>query len=457
MTVSARKRIWGWYFFDWASQPYNTLLWTFIFSPYFAKVATAHYIGGGMAEEAAKAQAQALWGLGLTLSGLAIAVGSPILGAIADGSGRLLRWVWAFSVLYVVGAAGLWILTPDNPPLVQAVVLFSIGLIGMECATTFTNALLPDLGRQDEVGKISGSGFAFGYLGGVAALFIVLLFFAESGDTDKTLIKLSPAFGLDPATKEGTRFVGPFTALWYVLFMIPFFLWVKEPPRTTTRRIDIGGALARLMASLRGLGSRKSLAAYLASSMFYRDALNALYGFGGVYAAGVLNWSVTQIGIFGIVGAITAAAATWIGGRMDMARGPKPVIALCIVVLMLVCCIIVGMSRDSLFGMPLPVGSALPDIIFYVCGALIGAAGGALQASSRTLMVFHTSPGRAAESFGLYALSGKATAFLAPALITLATAATGSQRLGVSPLIALFLLGLVLLVWVKPKGEMSTR
>ena len=115
----------------------------------------------------------------------------------------------------------------------------------------------------------------------------------------------------------------------------------------------------------------------------------------------------------------------------------------------------VGLTPQSIFGVQLADGSALTDIVFYLCGAVIGAAGGTVQAASRTLMVYHVTTENAASGFGLYGLSGKATAFLAPATITMATLASGSARIGISPLIGLFLLGLILLIWVNPKGEKS--
>ncbi len=451
-TPSARKRIWGWFFFDWASQPYNTLILTFIFGPYFAAIVTQYFIRQGMSESAADAQTQSLWSLGLTVAGLIIAFSAPVLGAMADAAGRRMPWIRFFSLMYVVGAASLWFAYPDAHNYGWMLVAFAIGFIGMEFATIFTNALLPDLGTREEVGQISGSGFAFGYWGGVLALIIMLLFFAEN-ESGKTLIGLDPLFGLDPAMREGTRFVGPYTALWYIVFMIPFFMWVKEPPRPARGRVSLGAAFGELWQTIRSLRHRTSLSAFLASSLFYRDALNGLYGFGGVYATLVLNWSITQVGVCCVVGAISAAIFAWVGGRADRRFGPKPVIVFCIVMLAVVCTVIVGMSREAIFGIALPEGSSLPDIIFYICGALLGAAGGALQASSRTMMVRHCDPEHSAEAFGLYALSGKATAFLAPMLIGMATYATGSPRLGVSPLIGLFVLGLVLLAWVHPEGE----
>ena len=450
----ASKRIWGWYFFDWASQPYSTLLLTFTFGPYFSEVASAKFLSSGMDQAAANAAAQTYWTTGQTITGLLIACLAPILGAVADGSGRRMPWIWAFSALYVVGSWALWFLSPVQPDLFMAMVWFGLGLIGMEFATIFTNSLMPDLTGDADMGKVSGAGSAWGYLGGIVALILMLTLFNENGATGTTLIGIPPIFGLDAALREGTRAVGPFTALWYVLFMVPFFFWVRESGRRSP--IRLGQSLRNLWALIMSLRQRQSLGAHLLSSMLYRDALNALYGIGGIYASAVLGWSITQIGIFGIIAAISAAFFTWVGGIADSARGPKPVIMASMWVLIAVCLVVAGMSREAFFGLPLTAGSALPDIVFYLCGCAIGAAGGTLQAASRTMMVFHTTPDRATEAFGLYALSGKATTYLGTMGIALFTLISGSQRLGIAiPLIILFVLGMVFLAWVKPMGERS--
>jgi len=453
--ASAKQRIWGWYFFDWASQPYNTLVLTFIFGPYFAEVARGYYLGQGLEVEAAKAAAQSYWGYSLTIASLIIAVFAPVLGAIADTTGRRLVWVWVFAVFYIVGAYGLWYVAPGGEAamLFWAVCFFGLGFVGMEFATIFTNALMPSLSSHDDLGAISGRGFAFGYLGGLVALVLMLLFFAESATTGKTLLGLDPLFGLDAEAREGTRAVGPLTAIWFAVFMVPFFLWVREP-RMPRQPLHIGAAMGSLLDLLRSLRFRASLSAYLGSSLVYRDALNALYAFGGVYALNVLGWETLQIGVFGIIGAITAMIAAWIGGNLDKKFGPKPVIASTIVVLIVVCLVIVGLTRESVWGIPLDAASGTPDILFFICGALIGAAGGPLQAASRSMMLRHTTPERAAESFGLFALSGKMASFISPFLIAVTTDLTGSARLGISPVIGLFAIGLVLLIWVKPRGEL---
>lgn len=441
--ASLRKRIWGWFFFDWASQPYNTLLITFIFTPYVKEL-----VGDGTT-------AQSAWGFGIGAAGLVIAVLAPVLGALADTGGNRMRWIWLFSIMYVVGAAGLWYAVPGDFSLILILTFFAIGMIGMEFATTFTNSMLPDLGTPEEIGRISGNGWAFGYVGGLIALVIMLLFFADNATTGRTLIGLEPAFGLDPAEREGTRFVGPLVAIWFVVFMIPFFLFVREPRTQKAPKGAVKLALKDLKTTLKRLPQDRSLFAYLGSAMFYRDALNGMYAFGGIYAAGVLGWSVQNVGIFGIIAIIAGAIAAWLGGMVDSRFGPKPVIAVCILALTAMGIAIVLISRESMFGVPIPEGSALPDIAFYVVGAVIGAAGGVIQSASRTMMVRQANPARMTEAFGLYALSGKATSFLAPLLIGITTYATGSQQLGVSPVIGLFLIGLVLLLWVNPNGKQA--
>jgi len=449
--ISSRKRIWGWYFFDWASQPYHTLLVTFIFGPYFATVASEYFMTTGLDEQAADARAQSTWALCLTITGLIIGFGAPLLGALADRSGRRVPWVFGFSLMYVIGSGALWFTLPDGSNMWWGLIFFGIGFIGAEYALIFTNAQLPGLGTREEVGEISGTGAAFGYAGGFITLILVLLLFAEQGN-GKTLIGLDPIFGLDAAQREGTRAVGLLTAIWFAVFMIPYFLWVREE-RSTRKLPRFAEALGSVKASIKGLVHRTSLGFYLLSSMLYRDALNGLYAFGGVYAKLVLDWEVAQIGAFGVVAAIGAALFSYLGGFADRRFGPKPIIIFTICVLMLVSFTIINLTPTTIFGAPLAEGSNLPNTVFMVCGILIGGMGGMLQSASRSLMVRHCNEHNATEYFGLYGLSGRATAFLAPLLIGIVTTISQSARIGISPVIFLFLLGLILLAWVKKDGD----
>ena len=454
--MSQRKRIWGWFFYDWACQPFYTLMLTFFFAPYFATVAADFFISSGMETEASKAKAQTMWSICLSASGLFIGISAPILGAIADTSGRRMPWIYVFSIMLIVGSLGTWVGVPDGSNLTLMLYFFALGYIGTEFALIFTNAQLTTLGSQSEIGKISGSGFGFGYLGGVFALAIALLFLVEQPNGKTFMLGIEPLFGfLNPEQMEGTRFVGPLAAIWFVIFAIPYFRNTKDDP-TLLDKINIAKGLRDLVQLLKGLRARRSMSAYLVSSMFYRDAMSGLYSFGGVYAALVLDWTITQLGVFGIIAALGAALFSWLGGKADSLLGPKPVITFCIYVMIIVCITIVGMTPNSLFGIQLADGSTLPDTIFMICGVLIGGFGGAMQAASRTMMVRHTTLERATEAFGLYGLMGRATAFLAPTLIGIVTAITQSPRIGVSPLIGLFIIGLIILMWVDADGESSS-
>ncbi|WP_420861671.1 MFS transporter [Algirhabdus cladophorae] len=451
-SITSKKRIWGWMAFDWATQPFYTSGLTFIFGPYFAVVAAQYFAGTGLNAEAASAQASSTWFWGQAIAGLVIAFTAPFLGAFSDSSGRKIPWIIAFSVIYVVTSFSLWWLFPDGSTMWVIFFAFWVGFVAAESALNFINAILPSLGTDEEIGRISGSGAAFGYWGGVTSLFIMLIFFSEDG-TGQTMVGLTSAFGLDQIDRGGTRIVGPFIAIWYAVFMIPFFLYVRDDPNFIRPMPPVSKITRDLGQTLKNVWRNKSLSNFLIGSMLYRDALNAVYTGGGVYAALVLGWGTTQIGIFGIIAAITAAILTYVGGRCDARFGPKPVITVCIFVLVAVSIVIVGMSRESMLGLPFAPNSQMPDIIFFICGAALGGAGGAIYAASRSMMSRHTNPERPTEAFGLFALSGKATAFLAPALIGLSTQLTGSVRLGFLPVILLFFAGLVLLRFVKPEGD----
>ena len=262
--MSQRKTIWGWYWFDWACQPFFTLLLTFIFAPFFAQVATEYYASGGLSEQSADARAQTLWSTGITIAGLIIAFSAPMLGAIADSSGRRIPWISFFTAAAIFGAAATWFMDPAGSNLVTMLVAFVICYIGAELAFIFASAQLPDLGDDDSVGGISGSGLAFGYVGGVLSLVIVLLLFVGQENGKTIFLNLDPLFGFDPAEKEGTRFAGPFAALWCLVFSIPYFLWVREG-HLPNRRPSLGGAMTTLWQAIKRVLNRPSQGKFLLS------------------------------------------------------------------------------------------------------------------------------------------------------------------------------------------------
>ncbi len=430
------KEIWGWMSYDWAAQPYNTLLITFIFAPYFTSTVVGDQVMG-----------QSLWGMMTAIVGVTLAVLGPIFGAIADTTGRHKPWLIIFSILYVVGAFGIWWAIPGMYSVTWIMILFGIGMLGMELSQVFVNSMLPQISTNYNLGRISGNGWALGYVGGLLSLFVVLLFLAEN-KAGETMLGNPPLFNLDVESREGTRSVGPLTAIWYIIFMVPFFLWVPDGKIKIQTGV-ICKAMKELGATIKRLPKNISFASYLVSSMFYRDALLGIYTFGGIYASGVLGWSIIQIGIFGIISGFAAAIFTYLGGFADKKYGPKLVIILCVLILIIVCTLIVGTSRHQFFNAVLTEGSTLPDNLFLICGVCIGGAGGALQSASRTMLVLQADDNRMTEAFGLYALSGRATSWMAPSLIASVTFFTQNQRMGILPVIILFLIGLFPLIWVK--------
>lgn len=452
-TRAPRRGIWGWMLFDWAQQPFHTLIITFVFAPYFA---------AAVAPDAARGQE--LWGYATGIGGLLIALSSPVLGAIADASGPRKPWIFAFSILGVIGCWALWFAVPGMENLTFVLLAVALAVFGMEFAAVFNNAMMPTLVPRSELGRLSGSAWGLGYLGGLITLVLVLGFLSASPETGRTLLGFEPLFGLDPAMREGDRSSGPLTALWYVIFVLPMFLFTPDVKRKPSVSGALKEGLSQLGKTLRRLPGERSYFSFLMSSMFYRDALNALYAFGGIYAAGVLGWSIIQIGIFGILANITGAAGAWLGGRADQRYGSKVVVSWSILILTFCCLLVISTTQTQVLFITVADaagGSGLPDITFYVAGALIGAAGGSIQAASRTLLVDQVERDKVTEAFGLYALSGKATTFIGPLAIAFATAFFASeafglstqdaQRLGVTPIIVLFMIGLVLLPMVKSR------
>jgi MFS transporter, UMF1 family len=440
-----RSAVIGWIFFDWAAQPYFTLITTFVFAPYFASFVAPDPASG-----------QALWGFATAAAGLMIALMSPVLGAIADASGRRKPWIAAFGVLLVIGSGLMWFGKPGDasviPPLLLA---YAIASVGVEFATVFNNAMMPTLVPPEKIGRLSGTGWATGYIGGILSLILVLGFLAANPDNGRTLFGLTPLFGLDPVTHEGDRITGPLTGIWFIIFVLPMFLLTPDYPARRPLRAALREGLAGLRHTLGELPKQKAMATFLLANMIYTDGLVSLFAFGGIYAAGTFGWHTIQIGTFGILLAIAGTFGAWLGGKLDDRLGPKQVILGSMSILLFAIIAILFVDKDSIFlvkvAPPVP-GAALfsgaAERAYLILGCLIGAAGGPLQAASRTLLIRLAPKDRIAQYFGLFALTGKVTSFIGPLLIGAITAVTASQKAGMATLVVFFVLGLALLTRV---------
>jgi MFS transporter, UMF1 family len=441
-----RAAVISWIFFDWAAQPYFTLITTFVFAPYFATHVASDPASG-----------QSLWGFATAAAGLLIALMSPVLGAIADASGRRKPWIAAFGALLVIGSCLMWFGKPGDPTVIPPLLLaYSIATVGAEFATVFNNAMMPSLVPPDQIGRLSGTGWATGYVGGILSLILVLGFLAASPDTGRTLFGFMPLFGLDPVTHQGDRISGPLTGIWFIIFVLPMFLLTPDYPARHSARDALREGLIELRQGLRELPKQKSMAAFLLANMIYTDGLVSLFAFGGIYAAGTFGWNTIQIGTFGILLAIAGTFGAWLGGKLDDKLGPKRVISGSMLILLLSIVAILLVDKDSILfvkvAAPAPGGalfSGAAERAYLVLGCLIGAAGGPLQAASRTLLIRMAPKDRIAQYFGLFALTGKVTSFVGPLLIGVVTAVTESQKAGMAVLVPFFAAGLVLLARVR--------
>lgn len=442
----ARSAIWGWLLFDWAAQPVFALVTTFVFAPYFAARLADTPVEG-----------QALWGYAVGCAGAVIALFSPFLGAVADRAGQRKPWVALFSVFLIVGCLMLWWAGPGMPYAIGFALLgFVLATIGVEFATTFTNAMMPDLVNKEALGRLSGTGWAIGYVGGLVSLVLVLGFMVADATSGLTVFGLQPVLGLDPAMAEGDRASGPFAALWYSVFVLPLFFFTPDVPRREGMRSAFRHGFGDLRKTLVHVGRFRSVLLYLLAHMIYIDGLAALFAFGGIYAAGIFGWQALQIGIFGIVLTIVGVFGAYIGGRLDDRHGSRPVLIGSLSLLILATCGIVSTGSDRVFFIFAVAGSTadtalfatLPEQIYLLFGCVIGLAAGPLQAASRTYLVRLAPQEHLTQFFGLYALSGKVTSFLGPLSVGLLTSFSGSQRIGVSAIIVFLIVGMILLLRV---------
>ncbi|GBD49219.1 MFS transporter [Methylopila sp. Yamaguchi] len=440
-TVS-RRAVAAWALYDAATQPVFTLLATFVFAPFFVS---------RLMDD--PAEGQALWGVAAGTAGLIVGLATPPLGAIADRTGGRKLWIAGFSLLIVLGASALWFAVPGSAYAVPiALGGFVVATIGAECATAFTNAMMPTLAPPERIGRLSGLGWATGYVGGLIALAVALLLFSADPEDGLTLAGIAPILGLDPATFEGDRAAGPFSALWYLVFAAPLFLFTPDVAAGFPRGAVRAG-LSDLWRTLKSLRRSPDLALFLAAHMLYVDGLTALFAFGGIYGAGALGWGPIETGVFGVLVIVSGIFGSLVGGWLDDRVGPERVVAWSLGLLTAAAVAIASIDRARiLFVVPVtpPVPddalfSSAPERLFIGLALVLGAASGPLQASSRSLLVRLAPKEKLTQAFGLFALSGKVTSFLGPFAVAGVTALTDSQRVGVSVLIAFFLGGAALL------------
>ena len=436
-----KRGIFGWMMFDWAAQPFFTVVTTFVFGPYFAARMAADPVSGQFA-----------WSLTATISGIIIAILSPVLGSIADATGNRKRWIGFFAVIKIVALSSLWWAEPGSS-VVSIGLLVIIATIAAEFSIVFNDSQMPRLVSKDNVGTISNIAWGLGYLGGMIVLFIVLLFLAGSVSTGKTLIGLDPLFGLDPTTGEDARVTGPLSALWYLVFILPMFLFTPDPATGMPIGSAVRAGLSELKSTLGELRHRTGIVRFMIARMIYQDGVVALLILGGAFAVGMFGWETTEIGLYGIILNVVAIFGCGVASVLDRRLGSKVVVSVSLVMLLVATLGFVSTGPGFTFfgAVALPTADSgglfgtSAEKVYVLYGLLVGLAFGPVQASSRSWLARSVTPEEAGRYFGIYALSGRATTFLATGLNTLLIMASGSPRVGMSAMVLFFVVGLALL------------
>ena len=318
--------------------------------------------------------------------------------------------------------------------------------------------MLPSLAAKANLGRLSGRAWALGYLGGLISLGFILGGFS---------LPEVPLFGLDKAAHEHDRMVGPFSAIWMIIFILPLLLFTPDaPPSGMGKAQAARHGLGQLMATLREVRHYRNVMLFLVARMIYFDGLSAVFAFGGIYAAGSFGWTTTNLGIFGIILTIFAAVGAVVGGWLDDRIGSKKTIIMAVMGLIVATTGIVSITVEGLGGADrrdtilffIHYAQAAPEEgmfttlaeqMFLVFGIMIGIFGGPAQAASRTMLSRLAPVEKIGEFYGLYALCGKATAFIAPFAVALVTGLAGSQRTGIAVILVFLIVGLLLMLPVR--------
>ncbi len=438
----------AWALFDWATQPFYTLIVTFLFAPYFATTVVGDVARG-----------QELWGYAAAVAGILVGVGSPVLGAMADGRGRRKPWIAGLALLLIVAMAALWFARPaaSSQTIAFVLVAFIAATVAAEFMSVFTNAIMPTLVPHSQIGRLSGIGWGVGYAGGLVSLILMAGLVVTDPASGKTLLGLEPLWRFDQASRESDRLIGPFSAVWFLIFVVPFFLFVPDVRRPVSANRVRASAFSELRATLRALPAHPDMLYFLIARAIYADGMSAIFTFGGIYGSAVFGWGAFELGLFGIILVLTGALGAVIGGILDDRLGSKNVILGALVLLLIGVIGILSVSQGHvLYSVPVQpkdIGSrpfsTTGEHVFLMFALLVGIVAAPIGAASRSMLAHLAPPEKMTQFFGLFAFSGKVTAFAAPLLIAITTRISGSQRVGMA-VIGLFLVtGFLLMLRVR--------
>jgi len=417
--MKTRLQTAAWCLFDFANSAYTTLIVTVAYAVYFRDVVV----------NAKDNRGDEMWGTATFISMALVALASPIVGALADYSGLKKAFLIASTLMTIGATVVLFFVGPGDIALGMA--MFIIGNFGFEVGYVFYNAFLPEVSTPETVGRVSGWGWATGYVGGLVCLMVCRPLISHPYKT--------PAGGLDPAGISSYQWSFLLVAGFYLVFALPAFFLLKEtPPQGEARAVSeyLGIGLRRVGDTLRHLKQYKETAKFILASLFFTDGITTVIGFAGIYATTTMHftndelvWLFLVLNIAAFPGALGAGyLADWIGPKRTL---------IATLLLWLVIVISAGMAASK------------PAFWAVAVGAAIGM--GSTQAVGRSFMAQITPPARSAEFFGFYVLSGKFASMFGPLIFGFMSSRTGSQRIAVLSLLPLFILGVAFMAAINER------
>lgn len=409
------KIISAWCLYDWGNSAFTTLVVTFVYGTYFTKAIAPDPATGTL-----------LWSRAIGLSGVLIALLSPILGGMADRYGRRKRSLFLATLVCILATAALTFIHPQFEQAVPlALLCFVIANVAYELGIVFYNAFLPDLAPPDKIGVISGYGWGLGYAGGIACMALAMF----------ALVTEEPLFGISTEFGFNIRATNLLVAGWFFLFSLPLLALVRDQPPTKPPPADqsLIGQFRRTWQDLRGY---REIMKFLVARLIYNDGLVTVFAFGGIYAAGVFGMTMREVMLFGIVINVAAGLGAFGFGFMDDAMGGKRTILISIVALFFATGLAVVAPNKTWL---------------WIAAVLIGIFVGPNQSASRSLMGRFVPDRHQAEFYGFFSFSGKITSFLGPVLLGTITDRFQSQRAGVATVLIFFIVGGLALLTVDEK------
>ncbi|WP_454113995.1 MFS transporter [Microbacterium maritypicum] len=433
-TPAPKKQVYSWALWDWATQPFNTVILTFVFTALylvgegFLPPEVASLDVDDPVRLAAEADLASGLGLGSTIAAFGILLLAPVLGQRADAAGRQKLWLGIGTGALILCMLGLWFVEPMPSLFWLGVALISAATVFQEIAAVNSNAMLIGIANPKNVGRISGLGWGCGYLGGIIALVIVVV------------LDTFDWFGMSTDNGLAYRLIAVGCAVWAIVFSIPIFLNVPEPSLgRPERKVGFFASYPLLVKDVAGLYRNEETRPtfwYLLASAVFRDGLGGVFAFGAIIGTAVFKFGAQDIIIFGIAANLIAGVSTIAAGRLDDRLGPKRII-LASIGSMIVAGLAVFFLRDA------------GVMVFWVGGLILCAFVGPAQAAARSFLARVTPAGREGEIFGLYATTGRAASWMASGAWTVLIVLTSQTAYGILGIVVVLIAGFLLLLPVK--------